>query len=82
MSVMVSELYDALRSVGVADDIARAAAQSVIAIEDKAMLATKADMTALIAELKSDLTWRIVLAMGVQTAVFSAIATALRLVRP
>ncbi len=56
MTITVGELYEALKAAGVSDDLARAAAKSVIAIEDKDTLATKADL----AVLKSDLlTWGI-----------------------
>ncbi|HMF95111.1 MAG TPA: hypothetical protein VKE96_12485 [Vicinamibacterales bacterium] len=76
MTQMVSELYDALRAAGVQDDMAKAAARSVIAIEDKETLATKSDLLALkadLAELKADLTWRIVVAMSFQTATIAMI---------
>ena len=84
MTQLVSELYNALRQAGVDDDTARAAAKSVIAIEDREHLATKADildLRAALAELKADLTWRIVIAMSAQTAVFSAIVAALKFVK-
>jgi hypothetical protein len=82
MSLMVTELYDALRAAGVTDEAARAAARSVIAIEDRETLVTKADLRAEIAQLKEQLTWRMVLMMGAMTAIFSAISAALRFVRP
>jgi len=66
---MVAELYEALRKAGVEDDLARAAAKAVLHAEARTDLATKADL----AELKTDLTWRILLAMGVLTAIFSFI---------
>jgi hypothetical protein len=78
MTQLVSELYNALLKAGVDDDTARAAAKSVIAIEDKEHLATKADL----AELKDALTWRIILVLSVQTAIFSAIVAALKFVKP
>jgi hypothetical protein len=85
MTTIVTELYTALRKAGIDAETARAAAKSVMAIEDKEQLATKADINDLrvaIAELKADLTWRILLALSVQTAVFSAIVAALKFVKP
>jgi hypothetical protein len=86
---LVSELYDALRAAGINDDLAKAAARAVLAAEDKDQLATKADvndlrlaMKADLADLKAELTWRIVIAMSLQTAVFSAIVGALKFVKP
>jgi hypothetical protein len=52
---MVSELYDALRSVGVADDTAKSAARAVIAAEEKDRLATKADINELRLSTKADI---------------------------
>jgi hypothetical protein len=74
MTQLVSELYNALLKAGVDDDTARAAAKSVIAIEDKAHLATKADL----AELKADLIKWNVVAMSVLTAIYAGIVTLLR----
>jgi hypothetical protein len=84
MTTMISELYVALKAAGVDDDIARAAAKSVIAIEDKEQLATKADIAALktdLAEMKADLTKTMVTLMFAMTALFSAISAALRFVK-
>jgi hypothetical protein len=84
MTTMISELYTALKAAGVDDDIARAAAKSVIAIEDKEQLATKADLADLrrdIAELKADLTRTMMTLMIAMTAIFSAISAALRFVK-
>src|SRR4029434_84843 len=85
LTSMVVELYQALKAAGVEDDIARAAAKSVIAIEDKSQLATKADLQELrsdmrleMAELKMDLIrWSVgtMIAMG---ALFAAIVRFLR----
>jgi hypothetical protein len=50
MTILVAELYDALRKAGVDDDLARAAAKAVIGGEARDQLATKAD----VAELKAD----------------------------
>ena len=88
MTTIVSELYTALRAAGVEDEIARAAAKSVIAIEDKEQLATKADLVELrgelrlaMADLKSDLTKTMITIMLAMTAIFSAISAALRFVK-
>lgn len=88
---MISELYTALKAAGVDDDIARAAAKSVIAIEDKEQLATKADLAELrrdFAELKADLhktladlTKTMIATFLAMTAIFSAISAALRFVK-
>lgn len=84
MTTMISELYVALKAAGIDDEIARAAARSVIAIEDKEHLATKADIAELktnLAELKADLTKTMVTLMFAMTALFSAISAALRFVK-
>ena len=89
MTTTVIELYNALRQVGVDEAAARAAASAVLSVTDKEHFATKADLTELrlalqkdIAELKADLTWRIILVLSAQTAVFSAIVAALKFVKP
>jgi len=73
MSVMVSELYDALRKAGVEEPMARAAAQAVLATEARTDLATKADLAMAVAELKADLIKWNVGAMAVLTGIFAAI---------
>jgi hypothetical protein len=52
---MVVELYDALCKAGVDTILARAAAEAVFGPEDRAMLATKADVTELRAATKADI---------------------------
>lgn len=52
MSVMVSELYEALRSVGVDEERAGTAARAVFAAETLAQLATKDDLKELRADFK------------------------------
>jgi hypothetical protein len=55
---MISELYAALKAAGVADDLARAAAEAVIGREERDTLATKTDIAMLrtdLAELKAEL---------------------------
>jgi hypothetical protein len=84
MTVLVSELYQALLKAGVDDATAQAAAKSVIAIEDKDALATKADLAALrldFAEFKAELTRTTITTMLAMTAIFSAISAALRFVK-
>jgi hypothetical protein len=85
---MVSEVYTALKAAGVEDELARAAAKSVMAIEDKALLATRGDVAELraemrqgFAELKSELTKTMVTMIIAMTAIFSAISAALRFVK-
>lgn len=48
---------------------------------DVSALATKADLTTAIADLKAELTWRFIVVMGAQTAIFSAIVAALKFVK-
>lgn len=55
-------LYDALKQAGIEDKVAREAAESVLTIQDRESLATKADLHELrlataaeLAELKADL---------------------------
>lgn len=69
MSVMVAELYEALRKAGVEEDVARAAAKAVLAADARTDLATKAD----IAELESRVIKWNVGAIFTMTAVFAAI---------
>jgi hypothetical protein len=67
------ELFEALKAAGVEDTVARRAAQAVLSVEDRAQLATKADL----AELKADLIkWCVGLHVGTMvamTGVFAAI---------
>jgi hypothetical protein len=82
MAQLVSELYDALRAAGVEDDLARAAAKSVISIQDREHLATKADIAdlrVLIAETKTEIIRWNVITMGFMTALFSGLITLLKL---
>jgi hypothetical protein len=54
----VVELYAALKAAGIDDDVAQRAAQAVLGVEDRAQLATKADVADLrvaLAELKTEL---------------------------
>lgn len=69
MSVMVSELYEALRSVGVNEDHAKAAARAVLSADARTDLATKADLM----ELKADLIKWNVGTLVAMTAIFAAL---------
>lgn len=48
---------------------------------DASSLATTADLGTAIADLKADLTWRFIVIMGAQIAIFSAIVAALKFVK-
>jgi hypothetical protein len=65
-------LYRLLVKGGASESDAEAAATF-----DASALATKADL----ADLKAELTWRFIVVMGAQTAVFSAIVAALKFVK-
>lgn len=71
MSVMVVELYEALRKAGVEEDVARAAATAVSAVGSDPV--TKADLRAELAELKAELMKVNVGTLVAVTAIFSAI---------
>jgi hypothetical protein len=88
MSVMVTELYDALRKAGVDEQLARDAARAVLGHNARTDLATKADITRLEAATKADIAelkismadmkvelikWNVG-AMAVLTAIFAAIS--------
>jgi hypothetical protein len=58
MSVMVLELYEALKKAGVDDAVAREAARAVLGVEAREQLMTKADgaeLRAAMFELKAEL---------------------------
>jgi hypothetical protein len=55
MSVMVTELYDALRKAGVDEQLARDAARAVLGYDVRNDLATKGDVARLEAATKADL---------------------------
>jgi len=76
VSIIVAELDDALRSAGVADEQARAAAAALIGAEVQQGLATKADVAELrrdMAELEARLIRWAVGTIIAMTAVFAAI---------
>ena len=66
---MVTELYEALRKAWVNEQLARDAARAVLAMDARADLATKADLS----DLKADLIKWNVGAMAALTAIFAAI---------
>ena len=74
MSVMVSELYEALRSAGVQETQARAAAQAVLS-----ELVTKADLQVAIADLKADLIKVQIGTMLALTAIYGGLVAMLKL---
>jgi len=69
-------LYRLLLKAGASEADAAAASTA-----DESHLATKADLRAELADLKADLTWRFIVIMGAQTAIFSAIVAALKFVK-
>lgn len=74
MSVMVSELYEALRAAGVEDSQARAAAEAVLS-----ELVTKADLHVAMADLKADLIKVQIGSMVAMTAIYGGLVAALKL---
>ena len=71
MTTMVTEIYDALRSVGVDSNKAKSAAESVVAKQDD--IATKQYIALSLAELKADLMKWTVGIMLAMTGMFAAI---------
>ena len=51
MSIIVAELYDALRAAGVSDEKARAAASAVVGTDTQNGFATKADLASVRGEI-------------------------------
>lgn len=92
MTTVVFELFEALKKVGVDEDMARKAAQAVVGVEEKEHLATKADilalktdLAALEARIQAMLNRHLLAVIGAMvglTAIFSAVLLiALRLVK-
>nr|VFJ92271.1 MAG: hypothetical protein BECKH772A_GA0070896_100416 [Candidatus Kentron sp. H]VFJ93202.1 MAG: hypothetical protein BECKH772B_GA0070898_100406 [Candidatus Kentron sp. H]VFK00045.1 MAG: hypothetical protein BECKH772C_GA0070978_100396 [Candidatus Kentron sp. H] len=81
MTVMVTELYQALKESGASEDSAARTAQAVVSEErfeeQRHRLATKADLKADLAELKADITRTILIAMVAMTGIFAAIVKVL-----
>jgi hypothetical protein len=55
MSTIVAELYDALKTAGVPDDQAKAAAGAIVGRSTQSGLATKSDLSQLESLLKADM---------------------------
>jgi hypothetical protein len=55
MSLMIIELYEALKKAGVEEELARSAAKAVISAEEKEKLASRADLRAELASLQAEL---------------------------
>ena len=80
MSMMVTELYDALRKAGVDEPLARSAATAVLGTDALAHLATKSDISVAVADLRTAIAdtktelikWNVG-AMAILTAIFAAI---------
>lgn len=72
MSVMVTEIYDALRKAGVDEASARQAAEAVLGA-GQTDLVTRADLRADLADLRAELIKWNVGAMAMLTAIFAAI---------
>lgn len=68
-------LYRLLVKMGASEADAETAANV-----DTSALATKQDLQVALADLKAELTWRFIIVMGAQTAIFSAIVAALKFV--
>jgi hypothetical protein len=85
MSVMVTELYEALRAAGVEEGQARTAAHAVLAADAVSHLATKADIAELrlatkvdLAELKAELLKNNVVILIAMTAIYGGLVAALK----
>lgn len=74
MGKLVVELYQALRKAGVDEALAVEAASAVASANGLSAVATKADLSAGLSELKAELIKRNVGAMAVLTAIFAAIS--------
>jgi hypothetical protein len=81
----IAELYTALLKAGLEEGTARAAATSVMGVQDYEQLATKADLRELRSELHADMgrmqadiiKWNLVI-LGFMTALFSGLVTLLK----
>jgi len=92
MSVMVTELYDALRQAGIDEGPARAAARAVLPVEARSDLATQPDLAGVrteiaqlrlatkadLAELKADLIKWNVGTLIAMTAIYGGLVAALK----
>jgi hypothetical protein len=86
MSVLVTELYEALRAAGVDDRMANAAARAVVGADARSELATKGDLAELRLALKADLSetkaellkWNVGALLAV-TALYGGLVSVLKL---
>lgn len=79
MTTMISEVYDAFKAAGVADEQAKAAAKAVLPAEQAA---TRADMQALkadIEQLRFEMNGEMYRVVGAQTIILVGVMVALKL---
>lgn len=79
MSVMVSEIYEALRKIGLDETAATAAAKAVLPADTQADLVTKAYLKAEMLELKADLIKWNVGTLIAMTAIYGGLVATLKL---
>jgi NhaP-type Na+/H+ and K+/H+ antiporter len=83
MTTLNIELLDALKKAGVDEETARAAAKSVLSVDQLDQLVTKADLKAELAELKVDLIkWMAGLIIGAVVAMTGIFAGIIKLIVP
>jgi hypothetical protein len=83
MTTLNIELLDALKKAGVDEETARAAAKSVLSVDQLDQLVTKADLKAELAELKVDLIkWMAGLIIGAVVAMTGIFAGIVKLIIP
>jgi hypothetical protein len=83
MTTLNIELLDALKKAGVDEETARAAAKSVLSVDQFDQLVTKADLKAELAELKVDLIkWMAGLIIGAVVAMTGIFAGIVKLIVP
>jgi NhaP-type Na+/H+ and K+/H+ antiporter len=83
MTTLNIELLDALKKAGVDEETARAAAKSVLSVDQLDQLVTKADLKAELAELKVDLIkWMAGLIIGAVVAMTGIFAGIVKLIVP
>ena len=83
MTTLNIELLDALKKAGVDEETARAAAKSVLSVDQLDQLVTKADLKAELAELKVDLIkWMAGLIIGAIVAMTGIFAGIVKLIVP
>lgn len=83
MTTLNIELLDALKKAGVDEETARAAAKSVLSVDQLDQLVTKVDLKAELAELKVDLIkWMAGLIIGAVVAMTGIFAGIVKLIVP